>query len=64
MFAQFKPPPKESLAEDTTRKAFALVKALDANKSMKLPSPAAVFSFYCIDGLRVTAIARKCNCSG
>ena len=63
MFAQFRPPPKESLAEDTTRKAFALVKALDANKSMKLPSPAAVFSFYCMHGLSMTAIARKCHCS-
>jgi len=63
MFAQFTPPPKESLAEDTTRKAFALVKALDANKSMKLPSPAAVFSFYCIHGLSVTAMARKLHCS-
>ena len=63
MFAQFTPPPKESLAEDTTRKALALVKALDANKSMKLPSPAAVFSFYCMKGLSITAIARKLYCS-
>ncbi len=63
MFAQFSPPPRESLPEDTTRKALALVKAMDANKSMKLPSPAAVFSFYCMQGLSVTAMARKLYCS-
>ena len=63
IFAHFTPPPKESLAEDTTRKAFALVKALDANKSMKLPSPAAVFSFYCMQGLSITDMARKLHCS-
>ena len=63
LFAQFTPQPKDSLAEDTTRKAFALVKALDSRRRIKRPSPGTVFSFYCIDGLSVTDIARKCHCS-
>ena len=63
LFAQFTPQPCDSSTEDTTRKAFALVKALDARKHSKQPSPAAVFSFYCIDGMSVAEIARKCRCS-
>ena len=62
MFTAFTPQPKESLGEDTTRKAFALVKALDANQSMRLPSPATVFSLYCMQGLSVIEMARKCHC--
>ena len=63
LFARFTPQPCDSSTEDTTRKAFALVKALDARKHSKQPSPAAVFSFYCIDGMSVAEIARKCRCS-
>lgn len=63
LFAPFTPRPKKTLDEDTTRKAFALVKALDNQKFMNAPSLASVFSLYCIDGLSVTDIARRCLCS-
>ena len=63
LFSQFAPQPNDSSTEDTTRKAFALVKALDVPKRIKQPSPGAVFSFYCIDGMSVAEIARKCRCS-
>jgi len=63
LFEPFTPEPKRTLDEDTTRKAFALVKALDNHKFMSAPSLASVFSLYCIDGLNVTDIARKCLCS-
>jgi len=63
LFAQFTPRPNDSSAEDATRKAFALVKALDVPKRLKRPSPGTVFSFYCIDGMSVAEVARKCRCS-
>jgi hypothetical protein len=63
LFAQFNPPPGDSSAEDTTRKALAMVKALDPRKRIKQPSPGTVFSFYCIEGLSVAEVARKCRCS-
>ncbi len=63
MFARFTPQPDDSSAEGTTRKAFALVKALDARRIIKRPSPGTVFSYYCIEGLSVAEVARKCRCS-
>jgi len=63
LFARFTPAPTQPLDEDTTRKAFALVKALDNRKCLKKPSAVTVFSFYCIDGLNVSDIARRCHCS-
>jgi len=49
--------------EDSIRTAFALVKALDQKRRFKHPNPTTVFSFYCIEGLSISAIARKCRCS-
>jgi hypothetical protein len=63
LFAKFTPQPGDSPTEDTIRKAFALVKALDVPKRIKQPSPGAVFGFHCIDGMSVAEIARKCRCS-
>jgi len=63
LFQQFTPEPKTPLDEETARSAFALVRALDHKRSMKYPSPATVFGFYCIDGFNISAIARKCHCS-
>jgi hypothetical protein len=63
LFQQFTAQPKKALDEDTAHKAFALVKSLEHKRTMKHPSPVSVFGFYCIDGLSVSAIARRCQCS-
>jgi len=63
LFRPFTPLSNETLDEDSTIKAFAFVKTLDPKKTFKHPSPATVFSYYCIDGLSISAIARKCRCS-
>jgi hypothetical protein len=63
LFTRFIPQPDESSSEDSTRKALALVKGLDATTRMKFPSPVAIFSFYCVHGLSIARIARRCRCS-
>jgi hypothetical protein len=63
LFRSFTPPSNQTLNEDSTIKAFAFVKTLDPSKTFKHPSPATVFSYYCIDGLSISVIARKCRCS-
>ncbi len=62
LFASFAPQPKE-IDENLAVRAFALVKALDAEAGKKLPSPTTVFVHYCIDALTVTEIAKRCHCS-
>src|SRR5262249_37191370 len=60
LFAKFTPQPRES-DEDIASRAFALVQQLDSEGTRKSPSVLAVFRLYCIDGLGVTTIARKCG---
>ena len=63
LFRAFTPEPREVLDEDTTRRAFALIKVLDQKQNFQPPTPATVFRLYCIDGLNISEIARKCRCS-
>jgi hypothetical protein len=63
LFRAFTPRSDEMHDEDSIRTAFALVKALDHKRRFKHPSPTTVFSFYCIEGLSISAIARECQCS-
>ena len=60
LFAQFTPEPKES-DQSLLQRAFALVKALDAD--CKPPLPLTIFRLYCIDNLTMDQVMRRCKCS-
>ena len=60
LFAKFTPQPSES-DEEIASRAFALVQQLDSEGTRKSPSVLTVFRMYCIDGLGITTIARKCR---
>jgi DNA-binding NarL/FixJ family response regulator len=36
---------------------------LDSEANTKPPTPATIFVHFCVDGLTVTEIARRCRCS-
>ena len=62
LFARFQPEIGEPVEEDVARRAFAVVKALDAeNRAHKAPL-LTVFRLYCTEGLSAAAVARKCHC--
>jgi len=60
LFAKFTPQPRDA-DEEFAARAFALVHQLDSQGTRKPPSVLAVFRMYCIDGLGVATIARKCG---
>jgi hypothetical protein len=61
LFAKFTPQPGES-DENIASRAFALVQQLDSQEgTRKSPTVLVVFRMYCIDGLSITTIARKCG---
>jgi hypothetical protein len=62
LFAKFTPQPREA-DEELASRAFTLVQQLDAEGARKPPTVLSVFRMYCIDGLSVTTIARKCSTS-
>jgi len=53
----------EPVDEDTARKAFSLVKALDSNQRLKAPSAFTVFRLYCMENRTSAQVAGACNCS-
>jgi hypothetical protein len=61
LFARFTPQPKES-DEGAARRAFELVRQLEATSKMKPPSALTVFRLYCMEELTTTQIARTCRC--
>ena len=63
LFAQFTPEPREPLEEQSARQAFALVRALDATQPVRKASLYTVFRLYCVEGLTVEQVARKCRCA-
>ena len=63
LFQQFTPQPKQQSNETTALQTFGFVKTLESKRRFKHPGPLIVFSLYCIDGLSISAIARKCECS-
>ncbi len=63
LFARFTPEPREALEEGAARQAFALVRALDAAQSLRKASLYMVFRLYCVEGLTVEQVARRCRCA-
>jgi hypothetical protein len=63
LFAAFTPGPPDALEEDAARKAFALVKALDAEQPARKASLYTVFRLYCVEGRTVEQVARQCRCA-
>ncbi len=61
LFMRFNAEPKVG-EQSVFERAFGLVKALDA-ELLQNPTPLAVFRLYCQEGLIVSQIARKCQCS-
>jgi hypothetical protein len=62
LFARFTPEPPET-DRSVVERAFALVKALDAECPLREPSAVSTFSHYCLEGWTVSQIARKFHCS-
>ncbi len=60
LFAQFNPQPEASVAQDTARKAMAIIRALDFGPP---PTPLTVFRLYCLQGLSVHRIALELDSS-
>ena len=52
-----------SLEADTAQQAFAIVKALDAERPQREASLLTVFRLYCVQGLTAEATAQRCGCS-
>jgi hypothetical protein len=63
LFAAFTPGVADVLEEDAARKAFALVKALDAEQPVRKASLYTVFRLYCVEGQTVEQVARQCRCA-
>lgn len=63
LFAPFTSAPPEALEEGAARKAFALVKALDAAQPARKASLYTVFRLYCVEGLTVEQVSRRCRCA-
>ena len=63
LFATFTPGVADALEEDAARKAFALVKALDAEQPARKASLYTVFRLYCVEGQTVEQVARQCRCA-
>ena len=63
LFAAFSPGAAEALEEDAARKAFALVKALDAEQPARKASLYTVFRLYCVEAKTVEQVARQCRCA-
>lgn len=63
LFSRFAPAPQEQLAEEAARNAFALVKALDADQPAGKAALYTVFRLYCVEGLTVQQVAKRCRCA-
>jgi len=61
LFAKFTPQPKEPQDDDTARRAFAAIKALDCRQGARKVGLYTVFRLYCVDCLSASQIARKCG---
>jgi len=62
LFAQFNPQPKDSIAENVARQTVALAKALDSEQPFRKAPVYSVFLLYCVEGLPVNEVAKKCRC--
>lgn len=63
LFAPLTPQPREALEESAARSAFALVRALDAGQPVRKAPLYTVFRLYCVEGLTVEQVARRCRCA-
>jgi hypothetical protein len=62
LFARFTPQPEDE-EQDIADRAFALIQQLEYKEARKRPSVVTVFRMYCVDGLGMPVIARRCNCT-
>lgn len=63
LLAPLTPQPGEAMEESEARNAFALVRALDAGQPVRKAPLYTVFRLYCVEGLTVEQVAKRCRCA-
>ena len=63
LFARLTPKPIEPVPEDVARQAFSLVRALSSQHTSRKAPVYTVFCLYCIEGLTIKQVAKRCGCA-